>query len=149
MPRPSEYSEEIADKICELIIDGYSMIKICDMDGMPHRITVMRWLEKYPDFATRHAYARELQGDFMDDRILDVADHTTAETAAADRVKIAAYQWRAAKLRPKKYGDKLQVGGADDLPPVRTQSTLNIEGLGVEELEVLQRALSGATNKGE
>lgn len=54
----------------------------------------------------------------MDEKILEVADNCTPESAPADRVKLAAYQWRAAKLKPKVYGDKVQteVTGADGGP---------------------------------
>lgn len=45
----------------------------------------------------------------MDDLILETANASTPETAASDRVKISAYQWRASKLQPKKYGDKIEV----------------------------------------
>jgi hypothetical protein len=63
-------------------------------------------------FATKCARAREDQADYMDDLILEVANACTPETAQADRVRISAYQWRASKLKPKKYGDKLEFGGA-------------------------------------
>lgn len=49
----------------------------------------------------------------MDHKILSVADASTPETAQADRVKIAAYQWRASKLAPKRYGDKLDLTHAN------------------------------------
>lgn len=49
----------------------------------------------------------------MDDMILDCAKACTPETAAADRVKISAYQWRAAKLEPKKYGDRVDLTHAN------------------------------------
>lgn len=54
----------------------------------------------------------------MDDLILKTAEACTPETAAADRVKISAYQWRASKLAPKKYGEKVQHAheGADGGP---------------------------------
>lgn len=105
MARPSDYNEDIADEICGLLIEGNSLRKICDQDDMPNRRTVMRWLADKPDFATKCARARELQADLMDDLILDTAETTTSDNAAASRVKIAAYQWRAAKLAPKRYGD--------------------------------------------
>jgi hypothetical protein len=79
------------------------------MEGMPSRSTVLRWMAAEQSFATRCAHARDMQADLMDDKILDVADASTADTAAADRVKIAAYQWRASKLQPKKYGDKVDL----------------------------------------
>jgi hypothetical protein len=68
---------------------------------------VLRWLEEDRDFATKYAYAREMQADLMDDKILEEAERTNELNAAAQRVKIAAYQWRAAKLKPKRYGDKV------------------------------------------
>ena len=107
--RPSSYTAELTDRICNELIEGKSLIKICEADDMPHRCTVIRWLGEHPEFATKYARAREAQADVMDDLILDVASKSTAETAQSDRVKIGAYQWRAAKLQPKKYGDRLDL----------------------------------------
>lgn len=109
--RPSLYSEELADRICESIADGFSLRAICQDSDMPDRNTVMRWLldPNRSDFVAKYTRAREMQGDAMDDKILETADACTPETAAADRVKIDAYRWRASKLAPKKYGDKTAV----------------------------------------
>lgn len=114
MSRQTDYTEELAEQICDQLASGMSMVKICEAEGMPNRSTVLRWMAANDTFATRCAHARELQADLMDDMILDTANACTAETAAADRVKISAYQWRASKLLPKKYGDKLDhnVSGA-------------------------------------
>jgi hypothetical protein len=109
MSRPSSYTEEMADRICDELMGGKSLVRICEAADMPHRSTVIRWMGADEAFATRCAHARDAQADLMDDLILDVAEKCTSETAAADRVKIAAYQWRASKLAPKKYGDKTSV----------------------------------------
>lgn len=109
MARPSEYSEALADRICDELMDGKSLVKICAAEDMPHRSTVIRWMAADEDFATKCARAREAQADYMDDMILDVAMASTSDTAAADRVKISAFQWRASKLQPKKYGDRLDL----------------------------------------
>ena len=106
--RPSDYTEALAQEICERIAAGDSLRMICQGPETPHMRTVWRWLDDRPEFASRYARARELQGDWMDEKILTVADACTPETAAADRVKIDAYKWRAAKLAPKKYGDRIQ-----------------------------------------
>jgi hypothetical protein len=105
--RPSDFTEDIAATICELLMDGLSMRQICLRDDMPHRSTVANWLERHTDFSTKCARAREWQADIMDDLILETANNCTSETAAADRVKIGAFQWRAGRLAPKVYGDKL------------------------------------------
>lgn len=112
MARPTDFTEAKALEICERLIEGESLRKICGDKLMPNRSTVLRWLAKHSDFAAKYARAREAQADLMDDKILDVADACTPETAHADKVKIGAYQWRASKLAPKKYGDRLELGGS-------------------------------------
>ena len=122
--RPTDYTPELADHICDRIADGESLRKICADQDLPDRRTVLRWLGKHDDFATKYARAREAQGDHMDDLILEVAAACKPETAQADRVKIGAYQWRASKLRPKVYGEKVSHGGDEDAPPIRIHQTI-------------------------
>ena len=63
--------------------------------------------------------AREKQADFCAGEIVTIAD--TEPDAAIARVRIDARKWVASKLRPKRYGDKLALGGADDLPAIRQE----------------------------
>lgn len=107
--RPSGYSESIADEICWALSQGTSLRALCDIDGMPAIRTVFGWLEKHESFRTKYARARENQADVMDAKILEVADECTEETAHSSKVKIGAYQWRATKLAPKKYGERTQL----------------------------------------
>jgi hypothetical protein len=107
--RPSLFTDDLAETICDLLVDGLSMVQICARNDMPNRRTVLRWIERDDDFATRCARARSLQADLMDHLIQATADQCTPETANADRVKISAYQWRAAKLMPKVYGERLDI----------------------------------------
>lgn len=127
------FSDELAERICDELMDGRSLVQICAANDMPNRRTVLRWMEKDEAFATKCARARTMQADLMDDKILDLAEHCTPESAPADRVKLAAYQWRASKLAPKKYGDKasLEMTGRDggpietrDLTPLETARRL-------------------------
>jgi hypothetical protein len=103
--RPSDYTDEIAERICAGLIEGKSLRQICTARDMPDRKTVFRWLDAHSAFATKYARARELQADHMDDLILETANACKPDTAQADRVKIGAYQWRAMKLAPKRFGD--------------------------------------------
>lgn len=128
MSRPTLYSIELADTICERLVNGDSLRQVCEDEGMPHRSSVIRWLGADEAFATKYALAREAQADTMDDLILETANACTADTAAADRVKISAYQWRASKLKPKKYGDRTQteITGADGAPLIPASSDLDV-----------------------
>jgi len=95
---------------------------------MPCHVTVIRWLAKLPEFATRHARAREQQAQTFVDKMLDIAESEPERhpiTGALDpasvthiRNRVATMQWLAAKLNPKKYGDKVDLnhGGQTDNP---------------------------------
>lgn len=113
------YSESIAEKICERLIEGESMRQICQSEGFPSRASVLRWMADNKDFEAKCARAREMQADLMDDKIIEAAEACDEENYQSTKVKISAYQWRASKLAPKKYGDKLahtgENGGAIEL----------------------------------
>lgn len=142
--RPTLYTVEIADKICDDLIEGNSLRTICSQPGHPNRSTVMRWLDEQPDFAAKHARARLLQADYMDDKILDTADACTIETANADRVKIGAYQWRAERLEPKKYGARSALALTDgDGGPVKILAKLSDAELAILEA-ILAKANGGS-----
>jgi hypothetical protein len=104
-PKGSFYSEEKAKMICEMIIEGKTLREISLLDGMPHRVTVFQWLHKIPEFAKMYDHARMVQADHMDDLIVQCAQEATRTNFQAMRVKIQAYQWRAARLNPARYSD--------------------------------------------
>jgi hypothetical protein len=114
MTRPTIFSDALTEQICEELAEGKSLRAICSRPEMPGMTTVLRWTRDDPSFGSRYAHAREAQAETMDDKILTVADACSNETALSDRVKIDAYKWRAAKLAPKRYGDKTILGGDAD-----------------------------------
>ena len=116
--RPTDYTDEKAKEICALLASGMSLIKICQRDDMPNRVTVYRWLLNNSDFSDQYTRAREEQADFYADEITDIAD--TEEDPQKARVRIDARKWVASKLKPKKYGDRLDVTSGGEklqLPP--------------------------------
>lgn len=116
----------MGDVICERLSDGESLRSICAADNMPNRATVFRWLTKNTEFSDQYARAREAQADAIFDDILMIADTMQMgkkvkrmpggklETVTGDmiehrRLQVDARKWMAGKLRPKKYGDKIDV----------------------------------------
>ena len=93
---------------------------------MPSRQTVHEWMAQNPIFLSKCARAREEQADYIVEDCIAIEDGTLAGTInpAAARAVLSSKQWRASKLAPKKYGDKLAIGGADDLPPVKQDINL-------------------------
>ena len=108
---------------------------------------VYRWMDDHPEFGTRIARAREGLADHVAWKILEMADKSTNETANADRVKLAAWQWHAARLAPKKYSEKqlTEVSGPDGgAVKVESSSTIDIKSLGADQREVLKQILLSA-----
>lgn len=119
--RPTEFTQEKADLICDLLAQGYSLRKICKLEDMPHFVTVFRWIEADEQFCKQYRRAREVQADcFMDD-IIDIADDSSddelftedgkrylnSEFVQRSKLRVDARKWAASKLAPRKYGDKI------------------------------------------
>lgn len=113
--RPTKYTEALAADICDRIIMGQSLHSIAQAVGI-HVMRVYDWMEKHPAFREQYARAREQQADLMDHQIVAVAQRALKRDGDPDkldpqaaRVAIDAFKWRAAKLKPKVYGDKVDV----------------------------------------
>lgn len=71
----------------------------------------MDWLEQDEEFRTKYARAREDQADTIFDGMSEVEDDVISGKLKADaaRVVLDSRRWRAEKLKPKKYGAKLDL----------------------------------------
>ena len=133
--RPSIYSPELAAAICTHIADGKSLRTIGAMDGMPHQATIMAWLDgSKPEFSEQYARAHEAYADKLAEETLTIADDssldtyvdadgnvkTDTEAIQRSKLRVDTRKWLASKKAPRKYGDKVAIGGADDLGPVQT-----------------------------
>lgn len=117
--RPTLYSTDKTAEICARLAQGEPLRSICADDSMPGMATVLTWLNKYPEFQAQYARAREEQADALADDIVRIADESPipdGETGKIDpawvawqRNRVEARKWTASKLRPKKYGEKLDV----------------------------------------
>ena len=113
------YAEEtkiqMVDALLEQIEAGKSMREVCRTDGMPDHGTVIRWMRVDPVLATRYAQARMAQADVLVGRMEAVEEAVTAGTmdSHAARVVLDSMRWRASKLAPKVYGDRLDVQVSD------------------------------------
>ena len=117
----AEFSQALFDRICERIAEGESLRSICEGADMPARVNVFRWLEGDDALRNQYARAREHQADHEFDEIKAIADLASVEDVQVARLRVDTRKWRAGKLRPKVYGDKVAIGGADDLPPIQSE----------------------------
>jgi hypothetical protein len=141
--RPTDYDEETASSICVRIANGQPLRKICMEEGMPVQSTVYVWLTRFPEFAEMYARAREDQADTLADEIQAIADETPEMNPIVDKNgeliriemhsayiqwqknRIDARKWVAAKLKPRKYGDKVQLSG-DAENPLKVEADVTI-----------------------
>lgn len=143
MGRPSDYTQDLADKICVRLADGESLRHMCEGDDMPNKATVFRWLASDKAFSDQYARAREAQADTMADEILEIADdgrndtyvdddgreRTDQDVIARSRLRVDARKWLASKMAPKKYGDRQQVDINDVTPQTPEQVDARIAEL--------------------
>lgn len=106
-------SEAVRASICEQLSQDMSLKEICAQPGMPGRGDVYREMDADEGFRTRCARARISQAESIADDLAGIEARTLRGEIdpAAARVVLASKQWRASKLSPKKYGDKLDLTG--------------------------------------
>lgn len=141
---PLPFDENAADQILEAIATGTGLVTFLKQrPDLPSYSTVMRWVRDNPEFAEMYARACEDMADNDADKISDVADQVLQGLVdpQAARVAIDAYKWSAGKRRPRKYGDKVDI---TQTTTVAVTHTLDVSNLSLEELDVLEKALSGA-----
>jgi hypothetical protein len=122
--RPSDYSELVAAEICERMVRGEGLLKICSDPDMPARTTVYRWLEANAGFRDRYVRAREALMDFYAEQILVISfddsgdlildgDRTIAghHVVQRARLKVDSLKWVCSRLFPKRYGDRMDLLG--------------------------------------
>jgi hypothetical protein len=155
--RPSTFTQEVADTICGRLAEGESLRSICSDDDMPSKTTVCKWLasDAHPGFADQYARAREAQADHEFDGLCALADEPPEKKPDGSvdpgwvqhqKLRIDTRKWALSKLAPKKYGDKIAVGGADDLPPIKTAPPEPGNGLAREIAYALQLGLKSAAD---
>jgi hypothetical protein len=140
--RPSKFTQEIADQICDLMAAGSDMIDACDTLKLNRR-TVYRWMEDNPQFDAQCARARETLTDVRLKMIRDKI--TTAQEKGVDpallRIQVAHEQWVAEKIAPRyQQRQRTELTGANG-GPVKIES-IDLSHMSDEELEVLDLALN-------
>ena len=114
---------EIFEKICQRIEESeLGLTKICAEFNIS-RQCFLNWKEKNQSNIDRYARAKEEQMDYMAERIIEIADDSSNDTTISEfwvtfpdsefinrsRLRVDARKWLMAKLKPNKYGEKLDL----------------------------------------
>lgn len=110
-----ELTPELEQKICDLLVAGNSIRKICRINGMPSRDTIMRWERENVEFATNVAHAREAKLEDDAEELQEINEQIKAGLIPAAEANVISnnIKWTASRLLSKKYGDSTQIKHAD------------------------------------
>lgn len=144
--RPNNYNHKLGEEICNLLARGISLNEICNSGkypDMPCLPAVYNWLRTEEGFAKNYARAKMDSADTLAAKIIDVVENATPETVNVDRLKVDAYKWIAAKLKPRSYGERVQaeLTGKDGGPIQTLGVTLDAGALNPEARELLRQTL--------
>lgn len=118
------FDPEVANEVLEMTASGRGFIAISKTPGMPTLRCLYRWLETSDAFRTGYQRAKLLQADSLADEIewlADVEPRLFTDGHNVERVdpgwvtwmrnRVEAKRWIASKMKPKVYGDKLELEG--------------------------------------
>lgn len=126
--RPTIYSEKLAREFCDRLSRGISLRTVCLADDMPSMDTIYHWIHDKKDFSEQYAQAKENSADALNEVLLDLGDDAIklsqevdnkVSNAVVSAVKLKAdnLKWYMSKMKPKKYGDKMDMTtNGKDLP---------------------------------
>lgn len=107
--RPSDYSIELAQEICEAISScTLSLGKLCSINkNWPCRDTISIWRVRYRDFSDMYMNAKRAQCDLYAEECVDISDSDDLDATMRDNLRVSTRKWFVSKLAPKLYGDRV------------------------------------------
>ena len=108
---------EVWPKILERISEGKSLVYAVKEAKMSYA-TAMYQLRNNPELQAKYKSCMEERGDYLADELVDLSDEMPPDDldpslinawVNRQRLRIDARKWSAAKLRPKMWGDKIDV----------------------------------------
>lgn len=105
----SQYErEEIHRQVCALVALGYSTVKACDEVGIARQVWA-EWVASGRVDSDSYARAREAGADWHAEGIVDTAEKWALIDPQAGKLVVDAKKWVAARMYPKRWGEKLDV----------------------------------------
>lgn len=134
--RPSVYTAELAERICDAVAGGVTLCALEHTAGFPARSTIWRWCKTYSAFNAALTDARQAAANSYADEQVYIAD--TDPDPQRARVRAEARRWLAKCIAPRQYGDKLDLSIIDPIDA----GTFHKQGLARAAL--MKQGLNGA-----
>ena len=110
---------DIVAEVCARLMCGETTRAITRHYGSRFERDFWKRMVSDKEFAATIARAREAGQDTLTAETINIADDATEENVQSARLRIWARQWYASRLSPKKYGDKVAIGGDPDGTPIQ------------------------------
>ena len=120
MSRPTMYSIELAEKICETIATHTEGLPTLSKmyQWFPDELAIRVWRFKHPEFASMYTQAKQFQAELLAEQVREIAaekayyidaegnQRVDSGFIASQRLQADTVKWLASKLAPKIYGDR-------------------------------------------
>jgi hypothetical protein len=133
--RPTVFTPEITAIILQRIADGESVRAICRDDAMPSLSAFFRWVSENDKFREQYDAATDVRAEAIFEEALEIADTVLigekvktsgegeslkVETQTGDmveraRLKVDTRKWFLSKLKPKRYGERLDLNHSGNI----------------------------------
>ena len=134
----TNYTREISDIICTRMSEGESLRAICKDPEMPSEGAVRGWAVRDVDgFGDRYRAARQMLLEYWSDEIVSIADDEESDPRSR-QIRTGVRQWLMSKLAPRRYGNKVQIGGDPESPLQVMHREVSLENLSNAQLDALE-----------
>lgn len=128
---PVEYSPEVWAGICAEIAAGGALSRVCrDNPKYPAADVAWRWLAARPELRVSYNDAVARRAEALAEEILEISDDGSRDYVpgpdgkmvpdhdhiARSRLRVDSRKWLAARLAPRKYGDRVELAGDAENP---------------------------------
>lgn len=119
-------TQEMFDKCCEITAgSSLGLVHVCGQVGCTYK-AMRYYIDSSENNRARYARAKEDQADYMADEMIEIADDGSndlmtivkgeneyeienKEVTNRSKLRVDTRKWIAARLKPGKYGDKIDV----------------------------------------
>jgi len=108
MTKKLELTSQISDDIERMLMNGTSLVAICQTKGSPSLSKVYDWMRTDKEFSNKIMNARKIAAQTYLDKMIIELENADAKNIAVTREKLIHYRWLSSKLIAI-YGDKQQV----------------------------------------
>lgn len=130
---PAIRSPENAALICLRITEGRTLRQIAKEIGCVNS-AIVKWTLEDEAFGQQYLFAKRVQADLFAEETIEIADDSSGdwverevegggtirvvdhEAIQRSRLRVDTRKWYAAKMAPKRYGERVEIAGDRDNP---------------------------------